>query len=46
MKFMTVKEAASKRGLSERRLQLTCNGGMISGVIKCGRQKTNKSKIL
>lgn len=37
MEFMTVKEAASKWGLSERRPQTICNEGMISGVIKFGR---------
>ena len=37
MEFMTVKEAASKWGLSERRLQTICNEGMIPGVIKFGR---------
>ena len=34
---MTVKEAATKWGLSERRLQTICNEGMIPGVIKFGR---------
>lgn len=37
MEIMTVKEAASKWGLSERRLQTMCNEGMIPGVIKFGR---------
>ena len=37
MEFMTVKEAATKWGLSERRLQTICNEGMIPGVIKFGR---------
>ena len=37
MVIMTVKEAASKWGLSERRLQTMCNEGMIPGVIKFGR---------
>ena len=37
MVFMTVIEAASKWGLSERRLQIICNEGMIPGVIKFGR---------
>lgn len=32
MEFMTVKEAATKWGLSERRLQTICNEGMIPGV--------------
>ena len=36
MEFMTVKEAASKWGPSERRLQTICNEGMIPGVIKFG----------
>lgn len=36
MEFMTVKEAAAKWGLSERRLQTICNEGMISGVVKFG----------
>ena len=37
MEFMTVKQAAEKWGLSERRLQTMCNEGMIPGVIKFGR---------
>ena len=37
MEFMTVKQAAEKWGLSERRLQTICNEGMISGVVKFGR---------
>lgn len=36
MEFMTVKEAAAKWGLSERRLQTICNEGMIPGVVKFG----------
>ena len=34
---MTVKQAAEKWGLSERRLQTICNEGMIPGVVKFGR---------
>lgn len=37
MEFMTVRDAAVKWGLSERRLQTICNEGMIPGVIKFGR---------
>lgn len=37
MEFMTVKQAAEKWGLSERRLQTICNEGMIPGVVKFGR---------
>ena len=37
MEFMTVKETATKWGLSERRLQTICNEGMIPGVINFGR---------
>ena len=37
MEFMTVKEAAAKWGLSERRLQTICSEGMIPGVIKFGK---------
>lgn len=37
MEVMTVKETATKWGLSERRLQTICNEGMIPGVIKFGR---------
>lgn len=37
MKFMTVKEAAAKWGLSERRLQTICNEEMVPGVIKFGK---------
>lgn len=36
MDYMTVKQAAEKWGLSERRLQAMCNDGMIEGVIKFG----------
>ncbi len=37
MDYMTVKEAARRWNLSERRLQTICNEGMIPGVIKFGR---------
>ena len=37
MEFMTVKQAAEKWGLSERRLQTICNEGKISGVVKFGK---------
>jgi hypothetical protein len=37
MEFMTVKEASTKWGLSERRLQTICNEGMIPGVTRFGR---------
>ena len=37
MEYMTVKQAAEKWGLSERRLQTICNEGMIPGVVKFGR---------
>lgn len=36
MEFITVKEAAEKWGLSERRLQTMCNEGKIPGVVKFG----------
>ena len=36
MEFITVKEAAGKWGLSERRLQTMCNEGIIPGVVKFG----------
>ena len=36
MEFITVKEAAEKWGLSERRLQTMCNEGIIPGVVKFG----------
>lgn len=36
MEFITVKEAAEKWGLSERRLQTMCNEGIIPGVMKFG----------
>ena len=35
--YMTIKQAAEKWGLSERRLQTICNEGMIPGVVKFGR---------
>lgn len=36
MEFITVKEAAEKWNLSERRLQTMCNDGVIPGVMKFG----------
>ena len=36
MEFITVKQAAEKWNLSERRLQTMCNEGLIPGVIKFG----------
>jgi hypothetical protein len=36
MEFITVREAAEKWGLSERRLQTMCNEGVIPGVVKFG----------
>lgn len=36
MEFITVKQAAKKWNLSERRLQTMCNAGEISGVVKFG----------
>lgn len=36
MDYMTIKEAAEKWGLSERRVQTICSEGMIEGVIKFG----------
>ena len=37
MEFMTVKEAAVKWGLAERRRQTIRNEGMVLGVIKLGK---------
>ncbi len=36
MEYMTVREAAEKWSLSERRLQTMCNESLIKGVIKFG----------
>ena len=36
MEFITVKQAAEKWGLSERRLQTMCNDGVIPGVVRFG----------
>ena len=36
MEFITVKQAAEKWNLSERRLQTMCNEGLIPGVMKFG----------
>ena len=44
MEFMTVKEAATKWGLSERRLQTICNEGMIPGGYKIWAIMGNSSK--
>lgn len=38
MEFMTIKEAAIKWGLSERRVQEICVSKKIPGVIKFGRE--------
>lgn len=38
MEFMTIKEAAIKWGLSERRVQEICMSKRIPGVIKFGRE--------
>lgn len=37
MDYITVREAANKWSLSERRLQSMCNDGLINGVKKFGR---------
>ena len=36
MEFITVKQAAEKWNLSERRLQTMCNERVIPGVVKFG----------
>lgn len=36
MEYITVREAAEKWNLSERRLQTMCNAGLIDGVVKFG----------
>ena len=36
MDYITVKEAAKRWNLSERRIQTMCNDGIIEGVIKFG----------
>ena len=36
MEFITVKQAAEKWNLSERRLKTMCNEGVIPGVVKFG----------
>lgn len=36
MEFITVKQAAEKWNLSERRLQTMCSNGLIPGVMKFG----------
>lgn len=38
MEYLTVKDTSKKWGLSVRRLQTMCNGGMIPGVKKFGRE--------
>ncbi len=35
--YMTVQEAAQKWGISERRIQILCNGNRIDGVIRLSR---------
>lgn len=36
MEYMTIKEAAQKWGISERRIHTICNEGMVPGVMKFG----------
>lgn len=36
MDFMTIREAAEKWNLSERRVQTMCSEGLIEGVMKFG----------
>lgn len=38
MEYMTIKETSEKWGLSVRRIQTMCSEGLISGVIKFGRE--------
>lgn len=36
MKYLSVKEAANKWGISDRRIQILCNQDRILGVIRIG----------
>lgn len=36
MKFITANQAAQKWGISQRRVQILCSEGRISGVFKLG----------
>ena len=38
MEYMTIKEASIKWGLSVRRIQTICSEGMVTGVIRFGRE--------
>lgn len=35
--YITVKQAAEKRGISDRRVRILCSEGKISGVAREGR---------
>lgn len=37
MDYISVKEAAEKWGISERRIQILCSGNRIDGVMRFGR---------
>lgn len=36
MNYITTKEAAEKRGITERRVQVLCRQGNIEGVVRLG----------
>lgn len=38
MEYMTIQEAASKWGITPRRIQVLCAEGRLEGAIKFGRQ--------
>lgn len=38
MEFMTIQDAASKWGISSRRIQVLCAKSRIDGAVKFGRQ--------
>lgn len=38
MEYMTIQEAASRWGITERRIQVLCASGRLEGATKFGRQ--------
>lgn len=38
MEYMTIQEASEKWEISERRIQVLCTSGRLSGAVKFGRQ--------
>lgn len=37
MEYMTIKDAAEKWGITQRRIQVLCAGGRITGAVRFGK---------